>query len=120
MGRKLLFCTNTELLRVDSDAMVYVKADGNYSSIIMADGAEYVITMQIGQIEKRIEDVVEKENQFIRIGRSLIINSEFTTLINPARSKVVLSDCKTFHHELSAPKEALKALKDYLEKEAEL
>ncbi len=120
MGKDLLFCTSTELVRIPCDAMVYVTAGGNYSTITMVDGCEYVLTVQLGQIEQHILDAVAAEdNHFIRIGKSLIINSEFVTFINPAQKKLILSDCRTFKHELSASREALKALKDFLEKEAE-
>ena len=58
------------------------------------------------------------DNRFIRIGKSLIVNREFIAFINPVRQKMILSDCRTFRHEVSASKEALKALKELLEKEA--
>ena len=118
MSKNLLFNTSTELIRVPSDAVVFITADGNYSAIKMADGGEYVLTMQLGQMEKMISGMVEEnDNRFIRIGRSLIINTEFITFINPARQKLVLSDSRTFRHELSASKDALKALKDLIDKE---
>lgn len=117
MSKNLIFATSTELIRVPADAVVYISADGNYSSIKMADGGEYVLTLQLGQMEKRISEMVEEnDNRFVRIGKSLIVNHEFITFLNPARQKMVLSDCKTFRHELSASREALKALKEYIEK----
>lgn len=98
--------------------MVFISADGNYSSITMADGSEYVLTLQLGQMERRISEMVsEDDNRFIRIGKSLIVNHHFITFIHPTRQKMVLSDGKTFRHELSASKEALKALKEFIEKE---
>lgn len=101
-----------------SDSVVYISADGNYSAIITADGENYVLTLQLGQIERRIADTLdENDNRFIRIGKSLIVNRDFIALINPARQKLVLSDCRSFRHEVSASKEALKALKELLERE---
>lgn len=118
MNSKLLFSTSTELIRIPADAVVCIKADGNYSSLKMADGGEYVLTQQLGQIEKNIAGMVEKnDNRFIRIGKSLIVNREYITYINPARQKMILSDCRTFKHEFPASKEALKSLKEYIEKE---
>lgn len=117
MGKNLVFSTTTELVRVPAENVVFISADGNYSSIKMADGGEYVLTLQLGQIEKRISEMVEEnDNRFIRIGKSLIVNHEYITLLNPSRQKMVLSDCRTFRHELSASREALKALKDFIEK----
>ncbi|MCH5231410.1 MAG: LytTR family transcriptional regulator [Muribaculaceae bacterium] len=121
MSKNLLFSTSTELIRVPTEAVVFISADGNYSSIKMADGGEYVLTMQLGQMEKRISEMVDpNDNRFIRIGKSLIVNREFITLINPTRQKIILSDGRTFRHELSASKEALKALKELIEKEESL
>ena len=118
MRKDLLFFTSTELLRVPADAVVYITADGNYSAITMADGGDYVLTLQLGQIEKRISEMVDNgDNRFIRIGKSLIVNREFITFINPARQKLTLSDGRTFRHDVSASREALKALKELIEKE---
>lgn len=118
MSKNLLFSTSTELIRVPSESVVFISADGNYSSIKMADGGEYVLTLQLGQMEKRVSEMVDSDdNRFIRIGKSLIVNREFITFINPARQKMVLSDCRTFRHELTASKEALKALKELTERD---
>lgn len=120
MRKDLLFFTSTELIRVKADAVVFITADGNYSAITMADGSDYVLTLQLGQIEKRISEVVEEgDNRFIRIGKSLIINREFITFINPSRQKLTLSDCRTFRHDVSASREALKSLKELIEKETD-
>lgn len=120
MSKVLLFFTSTELIRVPADAVVFVTADGNYSAITMADGSEYVLTLQLGQIEKRISEMVDDgDNRFIRIGKSLIINREFITFVNPSRQKLTLSDGRSFRHEVSASREALKALKELMRKEAD-
>ncbi len=121
MGKRLVFSTNTEIIRMPPESLVYVIADGNYSAITMADGERYVLTLQLGQIEHLIaESLVATDNRFIRIGKSLIVNRDFIVLINPLRQKMVLSDCRTFRHEVGASKEALKAMKELLEKEERL
>lgn len=118
MGKNLVFTTSAELIRVPADAVVFIEADGNYSSITLADGGEYVLTVQLGQMEKRISEMVDDgDNRFVRIGKSLIVNRDFITFINPSRQKIVLSDCRAFRQELSASREALRALKDFIEKE---
>ena len=106
MERRLSFSTTSELLQVPAGAVVYVKADGN----------EHVLTLQVGQIEQHIADTAEAgDRRFIRIGKSLIVNSDFISFINVPRRKLVLSDCRTFSHELSASREALRSLKDVLD-----
>ncbi len=117
---RLVFATSTEVLRVPADAVVFVSADGNYSALTTADGEDFVLTMQLGQIEKRLAEMLDgNDNRFIRIGKSLIVNREYITFINPSRQKLLLSDCRTFRREVSASKDALKALKDYVEKEVQ-
>lgn len=121
MDRSLTFSTSGELIRVPSEAVVLITADGNYSVITLADGSEYVLTLQLGQIERKLmEQVKDNDNRFIRIGKSLIINREYISYINPARQKLTLSDCRTFKRETTASRDALKALKEYIEKEERL
>ena len=116
MGKSLQFSTSTELIRVPADTVVFISADGNYSTIKLADGGEYVLTQQLGQMERRISEMVEADdNRFVRIGKSLIINHEYVTFINPSRQKIILSDGKSFRYEVVASREALKALKEFLE-----
>lgn len=115
MLRRLVFTTSTEMLRVLPDTVVYITADGNYSTITMVDGGNFVLTLQLGQIERLIAEMLDSnDNRFIRIGKSLIVNRDFIAFINPPRQKMVMSDGRTFRRELSASKEALKALKELL------
>lgn len=116
MDRRLLFTTTVDTLSVPADAVVYIVADGNYSEVTTAHGSKYSLTMQLGQVERRIAELLDNsDNRFIRIGKSLIVNRDYITYINPARQKMVLSDCRTLRHEISASKEALKALKELIE-----
>ena len=85
MNRSLTFSTSGELIRVPSEAVVLITADGNYSVVTLADGSEYVLTLQLGQIERKLMDfVTSSDNRFIRIGKSLIINREYISFIYPA------------------------------------
>lgn len=119
MDKRLVFTTSTEIVRVPSDAVVSITADGNYSVLSLADGGNFVLTLQLGQIERRIAAALDSnDNRFIRIGKSLIVNRDFIAFINPVRQKMILSDYRVFRHEVSASKEALKALKELLDKEA--
>lgn len=118
MNKRLIFTTSAEIVRVYADSVVYVIADGNYSTINLADGGNFVLALQLGQIERRISELLDAgDSRFIRIGKSLIVNRDFIVFINAIRQKMVLSDCRSFRYEVSASKEALKALKDLLEME---
>lgn len=109
----LTFTNDKEMLRLRSDRIVYVSSDGNYSTIVMADGDKQVVTSQIGQIESMMAQQLGNEGvSFIRIGRGLIINIDFVYRINPSRQELVLSDSRSINEKLSASKEALRQLKD--------
>ena len=121
MDMRLIFTTSTEIVRVPADSVVFITADGNYSAITLANGENFVLTLQLGQIERRIAEMLDKDDhRFIRIGKSLIVNRDFIAFINPVRQKMILSDCRNFRHEVTASKDALKALKELLEKEETL
>lgn len=77
-----------------------------------------MLSFQLGQVEKMIANQLGAEgNIFIRIGKSLIINRSFIYYINIAKQKLVLSDVVTVNHTVTASREALKQLKELIEKE---
>ena len=78
-----------------------------------------MVSYQLGQIEKLISSQLGSEGAvIIRIGKSLIINRSYIYYINIPKQKLILSDVNTFNHTVTASKEALKQLKELLEKEA--
>lgn len=116
--RQLIFPTSIDLVRIAPERIVYISSDGNYSTLVQADGEVRMLSFQLGQIEKMIADQLGSEgNRFIRIGKSLIINRSYIYYINVPKQKLVLSDVESFSHTMSASKEALKLLKELIEKE---
>lgn len=76
--RQLLFPTSIDLVRIAPERIVYISSDGNYSTLVQADGEVRMLSFQLGQIEKMIADQLGSEgNRFIRIGKSLIINRSY-------------------------------------------
>ena len=119
--RQLIFPTSIDLVRIAPERIVYISSDGNYSTLVQADGEVRMLSFQLGQIEKMIADQLGSAgNRFIRIGKSLIINRSYIYYINVPKQKLVVSDVATFSHTMSASKEALKSLKDLMEKEITL
>jgi DNA-binding LytR/AlgR family response regulator len=119
MKRQLIISTSIDLVRIAPEHIVYISSDGNYSTLIQTDGEIRMLSYQLGQIEKMIYSQLGSEgNNFIRIGKSLIINRSFIYYINIPKQKLTLSDVGTFSHTVAASKEALKQLKQSLEKEA--
>ena len=118
MKKQLVISTSVDLVRIAPDRIVYIAADGNYSTLVQADNETRMLSFQLGQIEKMIADQLGAEgNNFIRIGKSLIINRSYIYYINVPKQKLVLSDVSSFSHTMTASKEALKSLKELIEKE---
>ena len=104
------------MLRIPASRLVYISADGNYSDVITQDNRKEMASMQLGQIEDLIaEQFGDDGSNFVRLGRSLIINTDFIYLIDITKQRVVLSDCNCCYHDLTASREVLIKLKAYIE-----
>lgn len=118
MNKKLIISTSIDLVRIAPERIVYISSDGNYSTIMQTDNEVRMVSFQLGQIEKMISSQLGSAgNIFIRIGKSLIINRSYIYYINIAKQKLTLSDVSSFSHTVTASKEALKQLKELIEKE---
>ncbi len=118
MKKSLIISTSIDLVRVAPEKVVYIASDGNYSTLVQADGEMRMLTIQLGQLEKLIDNQLgDSKSNFIRIGKSLIINRSYIHYINIPKQKLILSDAYSVNHTVSASREALKQLKELLEKE---
>ena len=116
MAKRIVISRGTELLRIPEENLIYVSADGNYSTAVTKDGRKWLVTYQLGQIEDMLADQLgEQGMHFLRLGRGLIINIDFIYRIDVARQELILSDGDRVYHELSASKEVLAKLKVYIE-----
>ena len=113
MKKQLVISTSIDLVCIAPERIVYISSDGNYSTL-----EARMLSYQLGQIEKMISSQLGNEgNIFIRIGKSLIINRSYIYYLNIPKQKLILSDVASFNHTVTASKEALKQLKELLEKE---
>lgn len=118
MSRHLIISTSIDLIRTSADELVFISSDGNYSTLVFTYGESRVVTQQLGQIEALLsKQLAPADNCFIRIGKSLIINREYISYINPGKQQLVLADGHASSHMLAASREALKQLKELIEKE---
>ena len=118
MKRHLIISTSIDLVRISPDRIVYISSDGNYSTLVQTDGETRVLSYQLGKIEGMMSSQLGSEgNTFIRLGKSLIINRSYIYYINIQRQKLTLSDVVSFSHTVTASKDALKQLKEFLERE---
>ena len=117
--KHLIISTANDVVRIAPERIVFISSDGNYCNLVQADNETRMLTFQLGQIQDMIHEQLGRDaDLFIRIGRGLIINRNYVYYINSQSQKLVLSDNSRFTHTVSASKEALKQLKELIEKEA--
>lgn len=110
----LRISTSTALIRVQTDDIVFVRADGNYSEILLYNGKTHSMTFQLHFFEETFQRL--KNNLFIRVGRSLIVNKNYIYLINLTEQKMILTGGKLgCEYEVKASREALRDVKEQLE-----
>lgn len=86
----LKIATSTELVRVCTDDIVYVMADGNYSDIHLCSGKTLKLTFKLHYFEETFARL--KDNHFIRLGRSIIVNKNYIQVIKLPERQLVLAD----------------------------
>ena len=116
MNKHIIISKGTELLRIPADSLMFVSSDGNYSNITTEDGRTKLVTLQLGQIEDILQvQLSNAESNFLRLGRSLIINTNYIYFIDTSKQELILSNCKGSYHSLTASREVLIKLKAYIE-----
>lgn len=95
-----------------------MSSDGNYSEVFTADGASTLVSFQLGQVEELIKrQQAGGDGTLLRVGKQLIINTDYVHKIDLSELRLVMSDCQGFSARLTASRAALQALRDYLEKQ---
>lgn len=113
----LRISTSTELVRVATDEIVYVRADGNYSDLVLTNGKSRKMTFQLHFFDEVFQQL--QNNMFARVGRSLIVNKRYIHVINLTEQILIFSgqQIKGDIKPVSVSREALKQLKELLENE---
>ncbi len=113
----LRISTSTELVRVATDEIVYVRADGNYSDLVLTNGKSRKLTFQLHFFDEVFQQL--HNNMFVRVGRSLIVNKRYIHVINLTEQMLVFSgqQIKGDIKPVSVSREALRLLKVLLENE---
>lgn len=76
--------TRTGTVFINPATILFCKADGNYTTINTGD-KEYLCSLNLGKLQEHLP-----EEGFIRIGRSLIVNFEYITLLDRKKSTLTL------------------------------
>lgn len=105
------------MVRVRTDEIVYVSADGNYSDLVLTNGRKRKMTFQLHFFDEAFKQL--RKNMFVRVGRSLIVNKQYVYVINLTDQMLIMSGQQLNSEAklLKVSREALKQLMELLAKE---
>ena len=103
--RQYTFKTFNSQMIVNQKDIVYIEADGNYSQLYLAYGKKELVFERLGEIEQRLD------HQFLRAGRSLVINKEYLHKLNSKDCSCELLALNKIYH-LTISKGAFDILKE--------
>lgn len=103
----LVFRGVTEVVFIDPSEVLYISADGNYSTFYLVSGRSETVTALLGTVEERLG------KQFFRTGRSCIINTAFLSRIDTRQQQCIfLKEGKEYRCEISRDK--IRQLMDHM------
>lgn len=115
MSEYIYFNSRDEFLRIETSHIAYCIAEGNYTRIVLTNGYEGLVCMNLGKMATTISQCLhDKANSFARVGKCHIVNLNYILSINTLKQTLELSDQKTFLFSLNISKDALKKLKDLI------
>lgn len=82
---RIRISTRTGIIFINPATILYCKAEGNYS-IICTGEKQHLCSVNLGKVEELLT-----EKNFIRVGRSYIINREYITMLDRKESVIVMS-----------------------------
>lgn len=112
----LKISTSTELVRIQTEDIAFISADGNYSDVYLTNSKPHKMTFKLHFFDEKLQLLADK--MFVRVGKSLIVNRNYIYVINTVSQELLLSGNRLrVDFKLKASKEALKQLKTLMEKE---
>ncbi|MCC8038864.1 MAG: LytTR family transcriptional regulator DNA-binding domain-containing protein [Bacteroidales bacterium] len=114
-----IVCINSrdELNLIDLSQLACVQANGNYTQLLYIEGLKLMVNVTMVQWESIIaRNAAAKAipNTFVRLGRSVIVNTRFLTQINLIKQRITLSDRISHTITLQVPKQLLKNFRELI------
>lgn len=119
MKEYLVLGNSNEVLRIATEDILYVSAMGNYTVFHFTYGDTESMPLSIAKIEESINILCPQTSKdFVRVGRSLIINLSHLLKVDVVGQKLVLLDRNKERKEVEASNAPLKELVDYIRSSA--
>ncbi len=106
-NRKICFNTRSAHILLHPDEIFYLEADANYSEIFLVNNKREVVSMSLGVIQKVLP------RQFLRISRSIIINSKYLKRVMGKNRKCLLK-ADNYERIFDVPEKQMAQLKNIL------
>ena len=71
---KLKLYNRDEIFVIDLDSVIYFKAEDHYTSVYYGKDAKQLLPFGLSQLEKTINAQTDCASQFLRVGRSHLLN----------------------------------------------
>ncbi len=108
--QRVKFNTINGFFIIDIASIIYIEADGNYSTLFLNTGEKRTVTVKIGDI-----DEMQLSPQFIRTGRSHILNLHFLSQVDRKKGNCVLK-INGFSYTIPLNRQGIKLLSEVFEK----
>ncbi len=113
--------TSTKLVCIPVDYIVLVEACGNYCDIYLPGNVKITVTFQLGQIINMIKEQLPNfKHLFARVGKSMVVNSNYVVDIDLTSKTIMLVDPKFHKYDRKASRDALKDIKEQIEQREKL
>ncbi|MCD6112767.1 MAG: response regulator transcription factor [Bacteroidales bacterium] len=93
LSPKIQFKTRTSLVFINTDDIIYVSAEGNYSDIFLKNNKHFIVTSYLSVVLEKLPS-----NTFARISRSVVINLNFLEKII-RKKKLCIVECENKRYE---------------------
>ena len=111
----VFFNSRDELQRIEVSKIVYLEADGNYTTIVMVNKLHASVCINLGEMEKALAmQIGDESKHFMRIGKRFIVNLQYVYSINVLKQQLILSDYDHFAFQISISKDALRKMKELM------
>lgn len=113
---KLLLNSRDELLIIDLEKVAFLRANGNYTELQYIEGQKMLVSLGLSKVEQLVTHASRGSSaaQFVRLGRSLIVNQRYLISISVVKQKIVLSDLGKNLFAIAVSKSLAKQYKDSL------
>lgn len=110
----LIFQSRDELAKVELSKVVYFESNSNYTKVFYSNGCTLSIIASLSFVENLLNDKkCSYAKKFFRVGRFLIINTDYLFRVNIIHQQLILTDgIRSQPFVLKASKMSLRELKN--------